>query len=53
MKHKVDIFWPLLVVLNEVLVSRRPFVLRVARQHALQADAYTLDVVYGGPALSV
>jgi hypothetical protein len=52
-KHKVDIPRPLSVVAHKVLIALGPLLLRVGRQHALQADAYTLDVVDGRPALSV
>lgn len=52
-KDKANISRPLRVVSDEVIVSLRPFLLRVTREHALQADTYALDVVYWRPALSV
>jgi hypothetical protein len=53
MEHEADIPWTLGVVLDKVLVARRPLLLRVAGQHTLQADADALDVVDGAPALAV
>jgi hypothetical protein len=53
MEHKVDIPWPLRIVPHEILVSLRPFLLRIAREHALQTDAYAFDVVDGRPAGAV
>jgi hypothetical protein len=41
---------PLRVQPHKILVPRGPLVLRVARQHALQAHAYALDVLHGRPA---
>lgn len=46
-KHEVDIPRPLCVVSHEILVSRRPLLLGVARQHALQTHADALNVVNG------
>jgi hypothetical protein len=48
---EVDIPWSLPVCSNEVLVSWRPFRLRVARQHALYAHADRLDMLYRTPTL--
>ena len=53
MKHKVDIPRSLRVVPHEVLVSLRPLLLRVARKHTLQTNAYAFDVVDGRPAGTV
>lgn len=50
MKDKVDVPRPLGVVLDEVFISRRSLLLRVAREHALQTDAHALHIVYGTPA---
>jgi hypothetical protein len=52
-EDEVDISRPLRVVPDEVLVSWRSLLLRVAREHALQTDADALHVVYGAPAGSV
>lgn len=41
---------PLRVQPHEILVPRGALVLRVARQHALQAHAHALDVLHGRPA---
>jgi hypothetical protein len=53
MEHKVDIPWPLRVIPDKVLVPLRPLLLRIAREHTLQTDAYALDVVDGRPAGAV
>jgi hypothetical protein len=53
-EHKVEV--PSLAgveMLDEIGIAGRPLLLRVAGQHALQADTNALDVVYGTPALSV
>lgn len=47
-----DIPRPLRVPPHEILVARRSLVLRVARQHALDAHADALDVLDGAPALA-
>lgn len=47
---KPDIPRPLRVQPHKVVVPGRPLVLRVARQHALQAHAHALDVLHGRPA---
>ncbi len=36
---------------HKLFIPRRTFVLVVARQHALDAHAYALDVLHGAPAL--
>jgi len=41
---------PLRIQPHEILVPRGALVLRVARQHALQAHAHALDVLHGRPA---
>ena len=41
---------PLRVPPHKVLVTRRPLVLTVPRQHALDAHAHALDVLHGAPA---
>lgn len=48
---KVDVFWSETVASDELLVSGRPLVLGIARQHALEAHAYALDVLDRTPAL--
>jgi hypothetical protein len=45
MKDEVDVPRPLGVVPHEVVITLRSLLLGVAREHALQADAYALDVV--------
>lgn len=50
MKDKVDVPRPRRVVPDEVLVAWWPFLLCVAREHALETDADALYVVYGAPA---
>jgi len=52
-EEEVDISRPKLVRLHKDMVARRPLVLVVARQHALQAHADALDIVHGTPALTV
>lgn len=47
MEDEADVPRPLRVVPHEVIVSFWSFLLCVAREHALQADAYALDVVDG------
>jgi len=37
----------------KVLIPRRPLVLGIARQHALQTDAHALDVMYRAPSLAI
>lgn len=49
---EVDVPWTPRVAPHKLLVARRSLVLRVARQHALNAHAYTLDVLDGTPALT-
>lgn len=46
-EHEAYVPRPLRVVSDEVIVTLRPLLLRVARQHALQTDAHALDVVDG------
>lgn len=53
MKHKTNIPRPLSIVLDKILITRRPLLLGIARQHALQTDTNTLDIVDGAPALAV
>jgi hypothetical protein len=53
MKHKVDIPWPLRIIPHEILIPLWPFLLRIACEHALQTNAYALDVVDGRPAGAV
>lgn len=53
MENKIDIARPLRVVFDKVLISRRALILGVARQHALQAYAHALYIVYRTPALAV
>ncbi len=53
MKHEADIPRPLCIVPDEVIVALWPLLLRVAREHALQANAYALDVMNWRPSLSV
>lgn len=52
-EHKVDVPRSLRVVLDKVLVARRPLLLCVAGEHALQADTHALHVVNRAPALFV
>lgn len=53
MKDKIDVTRPLGVVFDKVLIPWRPLLLRVACEHALQADAHAFYVVYRAPASSV
>jgi len=53
MKVEVDVSRASPVVPHEFCVARRPLVLGIARQHALQAYAYALYVVYRAPGCSV
>ncbi len=53
MIHEVDISRSLPVESHKILVAGWPLLLCVAREHALQTDAYALDVVHRRPALSV
>lgn len=52
-EHKVDITWSLCVVPYEVFITLRSLLLRITRQHALQADADTLNVVHWRPTRAV
>jgi hypothetical protein len=52
-EHKVDVPRSLRVVLDKVLVTRRPLLLCVAGEHALQADTHALHIVNRAPALFV
>jgi hypothetical protein len=52
-KHKPNIPRPLLIIPHEVLVSLRPLLLRITRQHALQAHANRLDVLDRRPPAAV
>jgi hypothetical protein len=49
MKVPVDIPRPTSITPNKCLVPWRSFILRVAGKHALQADAYTFDIVNRRP----
>lgn len=49
-KDKVDVSGSLGIVLDEVFVALRTFLLRITREHALQTDADALYIVYGTPA---
>jgi len=53
MKEEINVSRPPDVRPAKRLVPRRPLVLAVAREHALDAHADTLDVVDGRPALPV
>lgn len=53
MKDKINISRPLSVIPHKVLISLRPLLLRVARQHTLKTDTHAFDVVDGGPAGAV
>lgn len=53
MKDKINISRPLSVIPHKVLISLRPLLLRVARQHTLETDTHAFDVVDGGPAGAV
>lgn len=44
-----DVAWPLTIRPDEVVIAR-PFVLRIARQHALDAHADALHALHGTPA---
>lgn len=48
---EIDVLGPLSVCADKVLVAWGALVLAVARQHALDAHAHTLDVLDGAPAL--
>lgn len=48
---KINVLRPQLIGTDKVLVTRRPLVLCVSRQHALDRHADALDVLYGTPAL--
>jgi hypothetical protein len=48
---EIDVLGSLSVAPDKLFVARRPFVLAVARQHALDAHAHALDVLHGAPAL--
>ena len=48
---KVDVTGPLAVGSDKVGIARRPLILCIAGQHALQTHADTLDVLNRAPAL--
>lgn len=48
---KVDVLRPKTITADKLLISRRPLVLGVTRQHALKAHANTLDVLDRAPTL--
>ena len=48
---EINVLWPQAVGAHKLLVARRPLVLCVTRQHALQAHTDALDVLDGAPAL--
>lgn len=48
---EIDVLWPQAVAPDELLVSRWTLVLCVARQHALQRHANTLNILNRTPAL--
>ena len=52
MKDKINIAWSEPVGPNKIGISRGPFVLGVASEHTLDADAHTFDVLNRGPALT-
>lgn len=47
---KLDVLRPCLVRADKVGVAFGPVVLCVAREHALDAHTYALDILYGAPA---
>ena len=51
MVEKVNVFRPQAVGFHKLLVPWRPLVLGVAREHALQAHANALNILYWAPAL--
>lgn len=48
---EIDIPWPQSIAPDKVLVTRRAFILGVARQHALQGHAHALDILHWTPSL--
>lgn len=52
-ENKAYVPWPLRVVPDEIVVSRRPFLLCVACEHALQTDTHAFYIVNRAPALFV
>lgn len=53
MIQEVNIPWPLPITPDELRIPWRPLRLRIARQHALNAYAYALDIMHWAPALRV
>lgn len=48
---EIDVPGPQAVASDELFVARRPLILGIARQHALETHADTLDVLYRAPSL--
>ena len=48
--NKANVPWSLPVPPHKFFISRRPFILRIARQHALQTHANTFNILYRRPA---
>jgi acyl-coenzyme A synthetase/AMP-(fatty) acid ligase len=48
---EVDIPWSSSIVRHKIRISFRPFILRVSRQHALQAHTNTLHILNRRPSL--
>jgi hypothetical protein len=53
MENKANIPRPLCIIPHKILISLRPLLLRVAREHTLQTNTHALDVVDGRPAGAV
>lgn len=53
MENKVQIPRSLSVILHKLVITRRPLLLVITRQHALQANANALNIMNGAPALTV
>lgn len=53
MKLKRNIPRPLRIIPHKILISNRPLLLRITRQHALQTHTYALNIVNGRPTAAV
>lgn len=49
MKNKTYVPRPLRVIPDKILIALRPLLLRITREHTLQAHAHALDIVDWGP----
>jgi hypothetical protein len=49
---EVDVLWTLCISPHEILITRRPLILRVAREHALNAHAHALHILDRTPPLA-